>query len=1399
MPPNRPILPWKRYWCPLGADINLGMSGNGFLTDPEDKMGRIFNPNVREIGQLLDLSCLVLVGEPGLGKTTALNAIRPALVSRLSSERNLLWEEMRSVPDATTFRQRVFQTNEWMTWRSSQQENLVLVVDGVDEGLMRLSNFVPFLTRELEGVPRERLQVILACRTADWPTAQGDSLLRQWSANKNQPHVWELCPLRQTDARLATEQSGVDPDAFIKALYANGTVGLASRPVTLFFLLQSKNFAGTRTNLYEQGCLKLCEEQDRPRVESQQANGASRPTPRQLYQVAARIAYVLMLSGKSAVYSGESGGLVDSDINIDNLTGRSETVNGIRFSVTDRIVEEALKTALFSSRGPDRIGFAHQTFAEHMAAQYLRCLPLVQIRRVLCHRDGPKEHVTPQLAETAAWLASLHNEFYRFLIDNDPQVLFRSDIAHTKQTDKASVVAALLEGAKNEEIFDDNDTRYFYSGLRHPGLAGQIQAYIGDRSINVIARRMAMEMVRACALSEATDGLLAVAEDATEDAVIRHSALRALADVLPSDRAIEMVPFAEGRVGPDPDDDLKAYALRVLVPSIWTVTEALPCLTPPQRSNYLGAYYLVLHDHIPRHIRTNDLVPLLMKLLEWDRCFERTSPRRHIADRTMTLALKSLSKPQISDLVVDVWWSKARRHLPLLERLEDDLELSRLLKEDERTRLQLVESLLNSAKTTEDDVYHIVAGSTRLFGEPDLLWLLERISDVPESRRGIWAEAIAWCYRISTEDSCLDLLLDRIERIQALKEKFSWVRFYPFDDEETGKIRANWLRRQRDEIRWRPTPLDPPRDFRMQSDLARIAAGTAAAWITLCRNMAIREEQPHDYEYLTKDDVTEFPGWEGASTDLRESIRQAARTFLIFCDDIWLDDGRSTNSTHAGYLAVGILRDRISFDEILRNGVSEEWIRAIVSHLPHNNSQEHEAMVALAYSLNPVACQQLLASEIRREDEQHGDVNVLSTFRGCWDRDLSQTVKTVITSPFLKPKSVASIIRFLSEVDADCAAECVALVLPEIIEGDPTLYEKASFVLATALTHLSARTWDTTWPRISNDQDLAANIFLSASNYSEWPLCEELSDSQLADLYLLIYKIFPPVEDQETTDDSVPRRRDVDSFRSAVVNALVARGTDESCRQLLRLAAELPDQKLWLHWRYQEALRTKRRTEWTPLTPRLLLDLAAKSSARLVNNEDDLIEVIVESLERFQEVLTTKSLPRAANLWNYEGGGNQRHNFSPKDEEDLSDEVARWLKDDLSETRAIVLNREVQPRRGQKTDIWVDAISNTVNGIQKITVVIEVKGCWNGEVKTAMKTQLVDRYLQANGLTHGIYVVGWYVCDRWDRHEERKKSCLESHTFGAAMEEIHQLAALYDGKSEPFRVSGIVLDCRYPS
>ena len=53
----------------------------------------------------------------------------------------------------------------------------------------------------------------------------------------------------------------------------------------------------------------------------------------------------------------------------------------------------------------------------------------------------------------------------------------------------------------------------------------------------------------------------------------------------------------------------------------------------------------------------------------------------------------------------------------------------------------------------------------------------------------------------------------------------------------------------------------------------------------------------------------------------------------------------------------------------------------------------------------------------------------------------------------------------------------------------------------------------------------------------------------------------------------------------------------------------------------------------------------------------------------------------------------------------------------------------------------------------------------------------VGDYLRPNGLTHGIYLVGWFVCDKWSNPQNK----LTSQIFTDAQQEVVQLAAAYDG------------------
>ena len=171
-----------------------------------------------------------------------------------------------------------------------------------------------------------------------------------------------------------------------------------------------------------------------------------------------------------------------------------------------------------------------------------------------------------------------------------------------------------------------------------------------------------------------------------------------------------------------------------------------------------------------------------------------------------------------------------------------------------------------------------------------------------------------------------------------------------------------------------------------------------------------------------------------------------------------------------------------------------------------------------------------------------------------------------------------------------------------------------------------------------------------------------------------------------------------------------------------------------------------------------MLRLARDPGTRLVESGEQLLEVIVEWLARWEQKLQGTS-PAAFGLWDEVAKNRHR----PKVEEKMSDAVAIHLQDDLRD-RLVLVNREVVIRRGEKpggvgerTDIHVDAPrGQDADPTGTIRITIEVKGCWNPGLGSAMESQLRDRYLADNECRHGLYLVGWYVCPQWDPDDPRR-------------------------------------------
>jgi predicted NACHT family NTPase len=362
---------WQRFWIARTDTVDL--SDGGFFTDPTNPLLHS-HATALPLTELADYPALVLLGEPGIGKSTALKVEAHRVATNAAASNTIsIHVDLRAYSSELLLHKRVFESAEFFAWTQGTS-HLVLHIDSLDEALLRIDSIANLLAEELPRYPASRMSVRIACRTAVWPTGTLEPALRNiWGDAA--VGVFELAPLRRCDVVSAAEAQGIDPEVFIRELYAANAVPFAIKPLTLnlLFSLFKKEGRMPRSvaEIYRRGCLKLCEESNPSRRDARRLGDLS---PAQRLRIASRIAATTMFANRYAVWRGPEAGVPEEDVTLSAITGGREEGEFPAFEVTEDSVREVLDTGLFTSRGGVRMGWAHQSYAEFLAALYIKAL-----------------------------------------------------------------------------------------------------------------------------------------------------------------------------------------------------------------------------------------------------------------------------------------------------------------------------------------------------------------------------------------------------------------------------------------------------------------------------------------------------------------------------------------------------------------------------------------------------------------------------------------------------------------------------------------------------------------------------------------------------------------------------------------------------------------------------------------------------------------------------------------------------------------------------------------------------------------------------------------------------------------------------------------------------------------
>ncbi len=869
--------PWKRFWC--SRDQSFVVDDDGYVFDPDSEHGHIVNPSLSALKDLIKYPCLVLLGEPGMGKSTEFDLEFDRVKSTCATPEVAVRIDLKEYQTDHRLIDDAFKCEHVREWIDADH-NLWLFFDSLDEGRLEIRNIAQILRSQLQKLREsaERLHVRIACRTAEWPASLEDGLRSIWG--EDQVGVFQLVPLRKHDIHEAAKVEGVDPTTFIAEVADNRIESLAMNPITLRFLLHSfqhsNSFPTSRFQLFEEGCQRLCEESSQSRRE---AGHVGQVSSTQRLEIATRIAGISIFSGRPLIEAAIQIEAHDGDvITLAEMAGRTERVNGEEFTVSEGSIREVLATTLFTGFGSGRLGFSHRTYAEFLAARYVcqRGLDDTQVSGLIFH-DEAAQKVVPQLAETAAWIAGNNEQVFERIICDDPQVVLRSDVATVEM--KSELVAHLVDGMRSGEIDDsDRGLRNHYVKLAHDELAKQLEPIIQDKSLNVVTRRFAIDVAEACAERRLLPVLVDVALDEADLAHIRSQASYAILRIGDEEYCRSLIPLALGQGGSDPDDELRGCALRVVWPrGFINAAQLFASLIQPKQRNLLGAYRFFLKQELIPSLKVEELAEGLRWASQIAPVHGRTDEFAKLIEGIVRRSIDHLHEQGVFDAFSDYVTSR------VLSGREFELNDSIFSTMPADVRRRLMAAIIPKC-TALEGAYAVLGVHLGLVQTGDVAWLLNQASAAgSEDAKRMWA-GIARIRFIYSDKSEQRAVLAYRETDSVIAQVFSDL----FDAVSIDSDRAQEMRRAYEQSmelerlhneRLQPQLIDPPPAEQISDCLDQIETGNVGAWRTLVGLLELKEHDEIDLPSLS-DNITEFPGWVSASEPTRQRILSAARAFV---------------------------------------------------------------------------------------------------------------------------------------------------------------------------------------------------------------------------------------------------------------------------------------------------------------------------------------------------------------------------------------------------------------------------------------------------------------------------------------------------------------------------------------
>lgn len=1380
-------LDWTRYWAPLGQPCNY--DADGFVPGPRTDQFIQPNEHFRAFSEFDASPLLLLVGEPGVGKSREIELAADALRQRLVNERDdVLFVDMKQTSEESRLRELIFDSDEFVDWRAGDHV-LHVFLDSLDEAYQSIRRVKSLILSGLDGAEVERLRLRIACRTAERIDGLEQELARTFQIDG--PDVIELMPLTKSEILLAAEQRGLDRDAFIAAIVEKDLQPFANSPNFLFKLLHEfethGEFPSSTVELFERFCVEACqepneEETDRPHVSAEA-----------LVDVAARIATAMTFSGRNSTVIGREPGQNECVLG-DFLTAEERAGDPqVARTEAEALLDRTFQTSLFTGYTSHSVGFKSKTIAEFLTARHLvrSGLQIEDLARLTTAKFDGRVWVQPQMIEVAKWLAQMNAEYREFAVEKVPTALVGGDLQYLTDGERQTVLLALFESVEVQEVdLEHRSFRRSLGQLNNANAQALILEKLSDRALSDETRDTAIDAIRSMSIAELIPEVTSIALDDTESLRLRTAALYAIGDFGTDESRAAVAALGLEPPGGDADDEVKGSALRAAFPSAISAEDLFAHLTHPQREALIGAYSGFLFGNVVQNLEDEDLQHAMGWLELAD---ENEDPLGSFGTLQQKLFIRLMELPVGHELwprIAEYAANRIAEFHDLIERptFRGDPYLS------EEARRKLVTYLVPLIDDERISWSKISVATPTLVAYEDAEWIIDELEvSTGSGLESGWAD-LAW---VATHFSANP---EQFARACDLSDRF-FERAHPMLAVEIGSDLAATLRENHEvaQTGGEDTPIEQPGpaegslspEFieRFEELLARAESGDLDGFWQL--------SSFHDAASRRITDNRNESGrliqlLDALPESFAERVCAVAASYLAEFDpkpQDWIGRPVMYWPSVAAYRAMRLLDARSESWLDTSLPILIRWVHTLV-WWPYHSGEEADFHRRLAEKLLDESPDTLVNAfmEFVRAQSEHQQIAVvpMDGILGNQDMELFESPLLDLLSELEQsPEEWRTLLRFLLSSGSTGVAEVARDAVRNATGAEPT-DPKRFRGIESAVMLVSCdpqANWATLSVAFHDDPELGKSIVERVSDEREDSVWTGLGSEELGASFEWMEGQFPLAEDPPIEASESPRHR-IARLRNNALTTLSRLGTRESVGEVSRLQEVVPHLDFLPRVRHTAVVECLR-AEHEAVSPQEAIELCRNRDLRAIASESGLQRVVLESLARYQAELETTG--ECLDFWN------ESPEVKPKPEGIISDKLKRWFERDLG-NRGIIINREVivqtlpHGQDGDRTDLKLEA----ANGDQSFSVIVEVKGCWNREIPGSLETQLVDQYLVPMGLAHGIYVVARFAEDGWVETDGRRNRKYSRMPIEEITTELTELAAEVAARRE-VQVDSVVL------